>query len=237
MIHRRSPPAVVPYSSPRTASSGCAVASRSRIAASTARSASLTGVQVGLRLDVQVVRAEARHGDRVRGVAQLERELEVFRHAANVAECSGRLARACTSMTVAEPMPPPAHMLATPMPPPRRRSSYMSVVTIRAPVRRDRVAERAAAPVHVHDLVVEAEDPARRDRHRRERLVDLDEVDVAGGQPGAVERLRDRERRPEAGVGRRQRRPTPTTARSRAARARGRPRTVAREDHGAGARR
>ena len=28
-----------------------------------------------------------------------------------------------TSITVAEPMPPPAHMLATPMPPPRRRSS------------------------------------------------------------------------------------------------------------------
>ena len=31
--------------------------------------------------------------------------------------------RGMTSITVAEPMPPPAHMLATPMPPPRRRSS------------------------------------------------------------------------------------------------------------------
>ena len=39
-----------------------------------------------------------------------------------------------TSRTVALPMPPPAHMLATPMPPPRRRSSCTKVTIIRAPV-------------------------------------------------------------------------------------------------------
>src|SRR6476659_6518969 len=39
-----------------------------------------------------------------------------------------------TSITVAEPMPPPAHIVATPIPPQRRRSSWMSVVTMRAPV-------------------------------------------------------------------------------------------------------
>ena len=39
----------------------------------------------------------------------------------------------CTSSTVAEPMPPPAHSVPTPMPPPRRRSSWISVTRMRAP--------------------------------------------------------------------------------------------------------
>ena len=39
-----------------------------------------------------------------------------------------------TSSTVADPMPPPAHMLETPMPPPRRASSFTSVTIMRAPV-------------------------------------------------------------------------------------------------------
>jgi hypothetical protein len=39
-----------------------------------------------------------------------------------------------TSMTTAEPIPPPAHIAATPRPPPRRRSSCTSVTSIRAPV-------------------------------------------------------------------------------------------------------
>ena len=37
-------------------------------------------------------------------------------------------------MTVAEPIPPPAHIAATPTPPPRRRSSCTSVTNILAPV-------------------------------------------------------------------------------------------------------
>ena len=45
-----------------------------------------------------------------------------------------QLEGAGTSSTMAEPMPPPAHIAATPMPPPRRRSSCTSVVTIRPPV-------------------------------------------------------------------------------------------------------
>ena len=39
-----------------------------------------------------------------------------------------------TSITAADPIPPPAHIAATPMPPPRRRSSCTSVTSIRAPV-------------------------------------------------------------------------------------------------------
>ena len=37
-------------------------------------------------------------------------------------------------MTVAEPIPPPAHMAATPIPPPRRRNSCTRVTSILAPV-------------------------------------------------------------------------------------------------------
>ena len=63
-----------------------------------------------------------------------------------------------------------------------------------------RVTERAARAVRVRDVLGEAEHAARRDRHRRERLVDLGEVDVADRQAGALERLRDRGDRAEAGV-------------------------------------
>ena len=73
----------------------------------------------------------------------------------------------------------------------------------------DRVAEAAAAAVHVDDLVGKAEDPARRDRHRRERLVDLDERDVADLEAGTPQRLRDRDRGAETGVGRRHARRRP----------------------------
>ena len=39
-----------------------------------------------------------------------------------------------TSSTVAEPIPPPAHILETPMPPPRRANSLINVTIMRAPV-------------------------------------------------------------------------------------------------------
>ena len=76
-----------------------------------------------------------------------------------------------TSRTTAWAMPPPAHMAATAMPPPRRRSSWIRVMTMRAPVGGDRVAEAAPAAEHVDQLVVDAEDrgwrrPAPRRRPR-----------------------------------------------------------------------
>jgi hypothetical protein len=73
------------------------------------------------------------------------------------------------------------------------------------------MAEAAAAAVHVHDLVRQAEDTRRRYGHRRERLVDLDQVEVRDGDAGALGRLRDREGGRQSGVARRypHRRPRP----------------------------
>ena len=55
--------------------------------------------------------------------------------------------------------------------------------------RADRVAERDRAAVDVDLVLVDAEHPDRVDRDRRERLVDLPEVDVVGRQAGLLERL------------------------------------------------
>src|SRR4051812_14961578 len=66
----------------------------------------------------------------------------------------------------------------------------------------DRVTETDSAAVHVDDRMVEAEDPRARDRHRRERLVDLDELHVLRAYAGTLERARHRNRRREAGPGR-----------------------------------
>ena len=64
----------------------------------------------------------------------------------------------------------------------------------------DRVAQAAAAAVDVDQLFVEPVFAARRDRHRRERLVDLPQRDVAGRQSGAVEHLADHLHRAQTGV-------------------------------------
>src|SRR5919108_1888659 len=54
----------------------------------------------------------------------------------------------------------------------------------------DRVAERDRTAVHVHLRLVHAEHPHRVERDRRERLVDLEQVDVVDRQAGLLERLR-----------------------------------------------
>src|SRR5918996_3830762 len=51
----------------------------------------------------------------------------------------------------------------------------------------DRVAERDRAAVHVHLRLVDAEHAHRVERHRRERLVDLEQVDLADRQAGLLE--------------------------------------------------
>src|SRR3954451_5393705 len=53
---------------------------------------------------------------------------------------------------------------------------------------RDRVAQPNRTAVHVDDGVVEAEDPRTRNRHRREGLVDLDELHVLRAYAGTLER-------------------------------------------------
>ena len=61
--------------------------------------------------------------------------------------------------------------------------------------RSDRVAERDRAARDVERLRVEPDIARDGDRLCRERLVQLDEVDVRELKPRALERLRDRERR------------------------------------------
>ena len=86
------------------------------------------------------------------------------------------------------------------------------------------MAERDRAAVDVDDLLVGAEQPRRVERHRRERLVDLDPLDVVDRLPGLLERAAAGS--PACARGRRsRRRRTPcetivaSTARARAARA------------------
>ena len=97
-------------------------------------------------------------------------------------------------MIAASPWPPPPHSAAAPTPPPRRRSSLMIVSTTRAR-HADRVAERDGAAVHVDDVVADAEVAHRRDADRGERLVELEQVDVARGHVVRLERALDRTRR------------------------------------------
>src|SRR5881275_2772315 len=56
----------------------------------------------------------------------------------------------------------------------------------------DRMAESDRATVDVDLLRVDAEHPRRVNGDRRERLVDLDQVEVAGVEPGSAQRLVDR---------------------------------------------
>ena len=111
----------------------------------------------------------------------------------------------------AMPMPPPAHIESRPS----DLAPAAQLVDHRDDHARtggrDRVTEAAAAAVHVDDRRVDAERADRRHRHRAERLVDLDQVDVVDGEAGTLERLRDRDRRAHAGAGRLDARRWPTT--------------------------
>src|SRR5262249_6897407 len=61
----------------------------------------------------------------------------------------------------------------------------------------ERVADRDRAAVDVHDVGADTEFAHGRDADRGERLVDLDEVQVADVEAGLAERLLDRVRRLE----------------------------------------
>ena len=116
-----------------------------------------------------------------------------------------------TSMTSAEPMPPPAHMARRPMALPAAAQLVDHGDDHARAGGRDRVAQAAATAVHVDDRRVDAERADRRHRHRAERLVDLDQVDVVDGEAGALERLRDRDASGPCRCGRARPRRWPTT--------------------------
>ena len=99
------------------------------------------------------------------------------------------------STTIAKPIPPAAQTVIRPNCPPRRPSSLSSVVVMRAPGRAERMADRDRSAHHVElraiDLAHRLGEPGAlgpllrlealevREHLRGERLVHLDEVDVA----------------------------------------------------------
>ena len=89
----------------------------------------------------------------------------------------------------ASPWPPPPHRAAAPRPPPRRSSSLSSVQRDAGARHADRVTEGDGAAVDVDDLVGDAEVGHRGHADGGERLVQLEQVDVA-----------DRQRRPGRGA-------------------------------------
>ena len=97
--------------------------------------------------------------------------------------------RQTRSTIVAMPMPPPTHSVTRP----RFRFLPLELVEQRADEHRagraERMAHRDRAAVDVDLLVRHAELLHEAHRHRGERLVDLEQVDVVDRQAGLGERL------------------------------------------------
>jgi hypothetical protein len=103
-------------------------------------------------------------------------------------------------MTVAEPIPPPAHIAATAIPPPRRRNSCTGVTSIRAPVSATGCPSEQPLPFTLSGVQVEHLDGGR--AHRREGLVDVEQVHVRDRNPSARRRFRCGIDRRQTGDGR-----------------------------------
>ena len=94
------------------------------------------------------------------------------------------------------PRPPPQHIVTSPSEVSVRSNSWSSVVIRRAAGRTEWMPERDRAAVHVHPFDVGLELALPGGDDRRERLVDLDQVEIADRQPVAVEDLLGRRDRP-----------------------------------------
>ena len=95
---------------------------------------------------------------------------------------AARSGGAGTCRISASPWPPPPHSAAAPVPPPRRLSSSASVSASRAPDMPIGWPSAIAPPLTLTMSSVDAEVLHRLDADRRERLVDLDQVEVADGR-------------------------------------------------------
>ena len=102
-----------------------------------------------------------------------------------------------TSIAIAMPIPPLTHSVASPVLP-RRCSSCNRVTTMRAPLHADRMAERDRAAVDVQLLSGNGHVLQHGQHLRRERLVDLDQIEIVDAKPGALLQLRDRGHRTDA---------------------------------------
>ena len=94
------------------------------------------------------------------------------------------------------PSPPPQHMVTIACSPSMRSSSCSAFVTRMAPVAAERMPDGDGAAVRVDALHVGLELPLPREHDRRERLVDLDDVDVRHRQIVVGEQLARRGDRP-----------------------------------------
>ena len=92
-------------------------------------------------------------------------------------------------MTIAMPWPPPTHMVSRPNCLSWNCRLLISVPVIRAPVMPKGWPTAMAPPLTLSLSSVDAEVPVGGDDLGGEGLVDLDQVDVADGQPGALQRL------------------------------------------------
>ena len=95
------------------------------------------------------------------------------------------------SNSAAWPCPTPTHIVAIPYRPPRRRSSWSSVTTRRAPLDPERVPDRDRAAIDVDPLLVDPQLAHHGERLRGERLVQLHEIDLAELDAGSLEQPAD----------------------------------------------
>src|SRR3954454_18071107 len=93
-----------------------------------------------------------------------------------------------TSSRSASPWPPPEQVPGGPGPPAVSAQLVHHRADDAPAARADRMAERDGAAVHVHVLLVGAEQPRRVERDRRERLVDLDALHVVDRLPRLLAR-------------------------------------------------
>ena len=109
------------------------------------------------------------------------------------------------STIMAMPWPPPTHIVSRPIVLSCHSSELISVPVMRAPVMPNGWPTAIAPPFTLSFSIGMPRSPVGRDDLRRERLVDLDQVDVVDGHAGPRERLPGRLDRAEAHDLRRQR--------------------------------
>ena len=99
------------------------------------------------------------------------------------------------SMSAAMPWPPPMQAVARPRFKPRRRSSRVSVSSSRVPVMPSGWPSAIAPPLTLTRSRSSPSSFSTDEILRRERLVDLDQIDVVQRQAGPLEHLARRRRR------------------------------------------
>ena len=114
------------------------------------------------------------------------------------------------SIAIAIPSPPLTHSVASPRRALRRFISCSSVTMMRAPVQPIGWPSAIAPPLTFSFSERNRLVAQHREHLRRERLVQLDEIEVVQRQTGALEQLPHRRHRPDAHASADRRRPMPS---------------------------